>query len=114
MSYGPLQAFYGSIASGASTCTSIDLGTKAYSRKFVEISTCSTNSVMTVYGSSDNAVFRAVSERVNTAPVQYQGVTIATGVANGMAPLDVHCRYLQFRCAEVVSGGVSITVLCAD
>ncbi len=114
MGYGPRQEFYGHIASGASTCTSVDLGTKAFSKVFLEVATCSTNSVITIFGSNDNAQFRVVNERVNTASMQYQSLTVQTAAANSYVPLDAPFRYLQFRTAEVVSGGVSLTIHCLD
>ena len=115
MSYGPIQRYYGTIASGASTCTSIDLGSKAYSQRFLEVSTMSTNAALTVFGSSDGTTFRQLywTNRATSA-VQFQAMTIATGVINGIVPLDASVQYLQFRASAVVSGGCSLTVICSD
>jgi hypothetical protein len=116
MSYGPIQVFTGLIASGASTSSSFDLGGKAYSRVFVEVSSMSTAAAMDVWGSSDGTTFRPVFERVNTAPVQYQTHIVASGVGanGGIAPLDVCYQYVQFRASAVVSGGVTLKLHCSD
>lgn len=115
MSYGPIQVFAGSIASGASTLTQIAL-TKAYSKVFVELPTMSTATAFDVYGSTDGTTFRQVFERVNTAPVQYQSLTISAGVGTngGCAPLEVAYPYVQLRATAVVSGGVAVKFICWD
>lgn len=113
MPYGPVVKFFGAIISGVSTVTSVDLD-KSWSRVFVEVSTFSTNAALTVFGSSDGTTFRPVFERVNTAPVQYQTLTVATGVLNGIFPLDVRTRYVQFQASAAVAGGASFTIICSD
>jgi len=119
MSYGPGQVFTGAIASGASTLTSVDLGTKAYSRVFAEVGTMSTNAALTVFGSSDGTNFRPVFERVKTAPVQYQTLTVATtavGSIGGIADLTgvAGIRYVQFQASATIIGGATIKLICVD
>lgn len=116
MSYGPVQVFAGTLASGASTVTSINLGGKAFSKVFVELSTMSTAAAFDVYGSTDGTTFRPVFERVNTAPVQYQTLTVASavGAGGGIAPLDPGYQYVQFRASAVVSGGLAVKLICWD
>lgn len=113
MSYGPRVVFSGSIASGAST-VSFDLGGKSYSRVYVEVGTMSTAAALTVFGSNDGTSFYPIFERVNTAPVQYQTLTVASSNAGSIVPLDVPCNYVQFRASAVVSGGVSMALICVD
>lgn len=115
MSYGPVKVFTASIASGASTLTSIDVS-KSYSRIFIELPTMSTATTFDVFTSSDGTTFRPVFERVNTAPVQYQALTIQSGVGanGGIAELITPIRYIQLRGAAVVSGGVVVNALCID
>lgn len=117
MSYGPCPVFTGSIASGATTCTSINLGGKAYSRVFVELGTMSTNSIVSVYGSSDGSDFKPVFERVpNTTSVQWQAIQLTTAVVGGIAPVNdlSGIAYAQFRATAVISGGCTIKVICVD
>lgn len=115
MGYGPTQVFTCGIASGASTSSSIDLGTKSFSRMFVNAVTMSTGAAVTIYGAVDNATFYTVQERVNTSSVQYQTVTIATTTSGGWAQCEAPLfRYVRFITSAVVSGGVSFTVVCAD
>ena len=115
MSFGPVKVFTGTIASGASTVTSIALD-KAYTYVYAEISTMSTAAAFDVYASTDNATFRPVFERVNTSSVQYQTLSVASGVGanGGRAPLDIQGPYVQFRASAVVSGGVTIKLICTD
>jgi hypothetical protein len=115
MSFGPITVFTGAIASGASTVTSIALP-KAYKTIFAEISTMSTAAALDVFGSTDNVTFRPVFERINTAPVQYQTLAVASNVGanGGIAPLPAHYPYLQLRASAVVSGGVTFKIICSD
>lgn len=112
MAYGPIMVFTGTIASGASS-TAIQMD-KSYSKVFAEISTMSTAAAFDVYGSTNGSTYYPLFERVNTAPVQFQTLTVASGVGanGGQAPLDVAAPYVQFRASAVVSGGVTIKLLC--
>lgn len=110
MSFGPSQKFECGIASGASTSSFIDLGDRPFRKLSVFAVTMSTNAMVTVYG-GDGTTFRVVHERVNTAPVQYQALTIATSTSGGWATLDAPpFRYVRFHTSDVVSGGASFTV----
>ncbi len=112
---GPLQVWTCGIASGASTSSALDLGTKAYSLMAVNAVTMSTGAAVTVYGSVDATTYYAVQERVNTATVQYQSVVIATTTSGGWAiNAAPPFRYVRFITSAVVSGGVSFTVVCSD
>lgn len=116
MSFGPIKIFAtANIVSGASTLTSVQIP-EAYQRIFVEIGTMSTAAAMDVYGSSDGTTFRPVFERVNTAPVQYQTLTVASGVGTGggLIPIDMVYPYVQLRASAVVSGGVVVNLICFD
>ena len=115
MSYGPKQVFYVGIASGASTSSSLDLGDKSYRQMATKYVTMSTGAVLTVYGSVDGSNFYPAHERVNTAPVQYQALTIATSTSGAWAVFAAPpFRYVKFVTDAVVSGGVSITVAVDD
>lgn len=115
MSYGPKQVFTCGIASGASTSSAIDLGDKGFTNLALNAVTMSTGAAITVDGSTDNSTYYVVHERVNTAPVQYQSLTVATNTSGGWAVFQAPpFRYLRFRTSAVVSGGVSITVVAQD
>jgi putative intracellular protease/amidase len=114
MSYGPAQVFECAIASGASTSSSLDLGHRPFRQTALRYVTMSTGAAVTVWGSTDNSTFFKVHERVNTAPVQYQELTVATAVSGGNWAVfqTPPFRYLQFTTSAVVSGGVSFTIVC--
>jgi hypothetical protein len=115
MSYGPKQVFSDTIASGASTSGGIQLGTKSYSQVYVRYVTMSTGAELTLQTSLDGSTYFNVFERVNTAPVQYQVVTVATGVSGtGVAPIPVPGTYVRFVASAVVSGGVALSVITHD
>jgi hypothetical protein len=116
MSYGPCQVYTVGAASGASTSSYLDLGGKSYTKIAVNAVTMSTGAAVTIYGcTTAGGTYLPVHERVNTAPVQYQAVTIATSTSGAWAVLDAPpFRYLQFITSAVVSGGVSYTVTTFD
>lgn len=115
MSFGPVLYFSGSISSGASTLTSLDLS-KSWSRVYLQLPTFSTAAELSVYGSYDNSTFVPIFERINTAPVQYQALVVTTGVASsgGIAQFVAPMQYLQLRASAVVSGGVAVQAICVD
>lgn len=117
MSAGPVQVFYGSVASGASTSAAIDLGVKSYNKMAVYAVTMSTQTVYSIYGSPDDTVaYAPVAERAATASVQYQAVSFPTSTSgmwvqvNHAPPL----RFVKFVMTGVVSGGVSFIVAVND
>lgn len=115
MSYGPKQVYTCGIASGASTSSNVDLGGKSFTNIALNAVTMSTGAAITVWGSNDASTYYIVHERVNTAPVQYQSLTVATNTSGGWAVFEAPpFRYLQFTTSAVVSGGVSITVVAQD
>lgn len=116
MSQGPVQVYSVGIASGASTSSYVDLGGKSYTKLAVNAVTMSTGAAITVYGcDTATGTYYPILERVNTAPVQHQAVTIATTTSGGWAMLEpMPFRYVQFITSAVVSGGVSFTILAQD
>lgn len=117
MSWGPKQIFTTTIASGASTSATLDFGDKSFSQFAVKYATMSTGAQLSIWGcDTPTGTFGVIHERVNTAPVQHQALTIATSVSG----LQWACfqglpfRYVQFVASAVVSGGVALTVLAGD
>lgn len=107
------RVFTGTITSGASSCQ-IDTGGATFARVFLELPTMSTAAAIDVYASLDGTTYYPLFERVNTAPVQYQTLTVASGVGTGggQAPLAVSAQYVQLRASAVVSGGVIAKLIC--
>jgi len=119
---GIIQRFEAQIASGASTSSYIDLGTSNFDQMAVRYVTMSTGAEISVYGSdamkpasAASSTFYPVSVRdVGTAAATYDPMTVTTALSGGnwgtvLAPPH---RYMQFITSAVVSGGVSITVVC--
>ena len=119
MSYGPMKVFSHSglsIASGASTSSNFYLD-KGYSYVYAEVSSMSTAAALDVWGSLDGTTFRPVLQQVNTATVQCQAMAVASAVGanGGFGPVgQVITPYIQFRASAVVSGGVTIKLICTD
>lgn len=114
MSYGPVQYFSTAVASGASTAY-FDLGGKSYRQMAVFPQSMTTNGVWTVYGSSDGTTYKPVHERVNTAPVQHQAMTIATATSGNWVMFSaIPFRYVAFACDATVTGGGSIKLMVDD
>lgn len=121
MSWGPKQVFATSnpIASAASTSSYIDLGDKTYSLLAVQYPmSMSTGAMLTVYGcTTAGGTYLPVYERVNTAPVQHQVLTIGTNTSGGWAVIDAPpFRFIKFiASATVTDGGTNvITVIAQD
>lgn len=117
MSYGPTQVFQCGIASGASTSSYIDFGTKSFERLAINAVTMSTGAMITVYGcATPTGTYYPVFQKVvNTATSAYLSMTIGTATSGGWCVIDAPpMRYLQFVTSAVVSGGVSITVVGSD
>ena len=117
MSYGPVQAFYVGIASGASTSSYIDFGAKTYTQWAVNAITMSTAAQLAVWGcDTPTGTYLPVRQRdYNTATSGYQTMVVPTGTSGAWAVFEPPpLRYIQFIASAVVSGGVSITVLAGD
>lgn len=82
----------------------------------IDISTMSTATAFDIYGSATGTTYRPIFERVNTATVQYQTLTVSNlvGTNGGIAQIPVTLRYLQLRATAVVSGGVLLNAICVD
>jgi len=94
----------------------VDLGGKSYTKLAVNVVTMSTGAAVTVYGGlTATGTYYPVFERVNTAPVQHQALTIATSTSGTWTLMDrLPFQYVKFITSAVVSGGVSFTVLAQD
>jgi len=116
MSYGPKQVFNTTIVSGTSTTGAIDLGDKSYTQLAVNVASATTNALMTVFAClTSTGTFLPVQERVNTAPVQHQTLTVATSASGAWAMMPCPpFRYLKLAGSAVVDGGATITVICQD
>lgn len=114
MSYGPRAIFTGAIASGASTVSFVL--DRPWKTVYAQVSSMSTAATLNVYGSLDGTTFNPVYEQAQTATIQHQPMAFATGVVTGGAllPIPAVFPYVQFRTGAVVSGGVSIKLICSD
>lgn len=116
MSYGPVKVFNVGIASGASTSSMLDLG-KSHTRIAVGYVTMSTGALVSVYGAdtATGTVKPIVTLVPSTATVAYQSLQIPTSTSGSWVHFDaVPFQYLKFVTSDVVSGGVSFTVLARD
>lgn len=120
MGYGPISVFSGTIASGASTSGEINLG-RAWSQVYLNYGTMSTAMNMTVFAASGSsgsgATYRVVYQPpINSATVACSVFTITStvGVAGGIVPIPSGFQYIKAVLTGVVSGGLSVSVICSD
>lgn len=108
MSYSPIQKASLVIASGASTSSFCDFGGRAGSYMAVYHTA---GFQLNVYGSDDGTTFVPVHERVNTAPVQYQALSVATTTSGTWAQFVCPAvRYVQFAATATVANGTTVKV----
>jgi hypothetical protein len=112
VSYGPIQQTTVTIASGTSTSSGTDFGGKSGSYMTVYHTA---GFALNVFGSSDGTNYYPVHERVNTAPVQYQALSIASSTSGAWAQIVCPAvRYVAFAATATVANGTSIKVCVAD
>jgi hypothetical protein len=106
------QVFTVAFASGTSTSSGMDLGDAPFTRMYAYVATATTGAAITVYGSNDGTTFAPLYERVNTAPVQHQTITIATATSGGWTALEAFPhRYVQFVASATFTNGTSVKVV---
>ena len=107
---GIIQKFEAQIASGASTSSYIDLGVSNFEQMAVRYVTMSTGALLTGYAADATTPGSAAS--ATFYPVD--GMTVATAIsgANWETLTPPPHRFIQFAASAVVSGGVSLTVVC--
>jgi hypothetical protein len=109
-----VSVFNGTLASGASTVTSIDLGQDGWRHVYLDLPSLSTNAQVALFGSNDNSSFKAIHERVNTATVQQQAYFIQSSSNNALVEVPFKLRYLQLRCSATVDDGGTFKVVCSE
>jgi len=116
--YPPLgQATSLTIASAASTSSSLDLGAAGWSRLVVTYATMSTNAALQVQGSADDSTYKNVHVLVpNSSTAQFQPLTVATSVSGtGYAVFQAPpFRYVRFVASAAIDNGGIISVYGAD
>lgn len=114
MSFGPIKVFSSTLASAGTSCTATF--NKAYGRIYVQVPTMSTAATLTFYGSADGTTYYPFMEQVNTAPVQFQQVSVATTVVSGGAvfPVDLHVPYVKMETGAAVANGMTVRFICSD
>jgi hypothetical protein len=119
--YAPNAQLLGSvtIASGASTSSSLDLGTTAgWSRLAAGYAAAaSTAAALSIQGSVDDSTYKNIHVLVPTSSTaQYQPLTIATAVSStGVAVFQAPpFRYIRFLASATIDSGGIITVYGAD
>ena len=117
MGHGALSVFKGAIVSGAST-VSFDLA-RSWSKVYADVGTMSTATAITIWGAATAAgTYRQIFHpEVNSATVINNPYVISNivGTNGGTIPIPADgIRYLQLRATAVVSGGVSMNIICSD
>jgi len=117
MSYGPISVFsVTSIASGASTSGEVNLG-RAWKSVYLVCGTMSTAAQVQVFASpTSGGTFQQVYHSpINSATVATNAYLLTTlGTSGGIAPVPAGFQFMKFATTAVVSGGVSLSVICSD
>lgn len=116
---GQRQVIGFTIASGASTSDSQDLGAHGWKYVSVQVGTMSTAAAIAVQNSLDAGVtfYNVHHPTIQSATVATPQVFIASGVGTngGIAQVPAAgLNHLRFVATAVVSGGVVIKVVCSD
>lgn len=98
-----------SIASNGLTGTA-DLGNNAWKKVFLDAQ--GLGAEWAIQASQDGVTYAPVHERVNTAPVQYQAVTVPSSASGTWVPLDINARYVQFVATATAANGVTGYLVC--
>jgi hypothetical protein len=115
MSYGPVQKFPVSIASGATSSGGVDLG-KSFSEVYLDIpSACTFN--FNIQGSADGSSFK----RIYNAPSDNDSVVTAVEITSATAGTDgaivkLPCvvRYMKVESQTAVTNGLSLNFIAVD
>ena len=111
--YGPRKTATLVIASAATLSAVYELGDQKLSKMAIKTTSMTTNAELTILGCDTvGGTYLPVMERVNTAPVQYQTVTVATTTSGNWLVCDVPpMNYMQFLASATVTGGGSVVVV---
>lgn len=111
--YGPRKTATLTVASAATVSAVFELGDHKFSKMAVKTTSMSTNAELTILGCDTvSGTYTPILERVNTAPVQYQTITIATTTSGNWLVCDVPpMNYMQFLASATVTGGGSVVVV---
>ena len=116
MSFGHIQVFTATIASGADSAA-MDLGGKSFSLYTVQIPTMSTSAEIAVQGSADGTTYYPCYQRpIATASTTNFGVVISSGIGSsgGLVNVPLYTRYVKFVASAAVAGGVIIKAFAHD
>lgn len=112
MSYGIVKVYQTSIASGGSSAQ-FDLGSRGWRKVFLDVGSMSTSSGINVLGGiSASGDFRQAFIKAATNVVSY--LTLHISLNSGMTELEFFTQHMKFVTTSVVSGGVSMSVICSD
>ena len=113
MSYGIVKVYQTSIASGGSSAQ-FDLGDRGWKKVFLDVGSMSTASGFNVLGCpTGSGDFRQMWMQPATNVVSYVTYHVS-GISSGMVQLPFHVQHMKFVSTSVVSGGVSMSVICSD
>ena len=109
MSYGPIQVFTASMASGGDTA--IFALPNSYSRAYFQLSSLSTNAELSVKGSTDGTTYYVVRHASGVAAPTAK--VFASSVGGSIVPAeDCILPYIKLTASAVVSGGGTFKMIC--
>ena len=109
MSYGPIQVFTASMASGGDTAIfSLPNG---YSRAYFQLSSLSTNAELSVKGSTDGTTYYVVRHASGVAAPTAK--VFASSVGGSIVPAeDCILPFIKLTASQTVNNGATFKMVC--
>lgn len=116
MSYGPVQAFSVSMASGVTLSSAINLQ-KAYNKISVVVPSMTSGTDLYFQGStSESGTYRRINHSPNSVSSTAGAIFLGSAITNCIVPLgNLHVQYLKVEIASAMtSAGAAFEFICSD
>lgn len=113
MPYGPVVKFTGTIASGATLSSEINLS-KSWTKVYLD-PTGLASEVRVQAAASTGGTFRQVYHPpINSSTVGNNIFKIASAVSGGICEIPAGLQFIKIEATAAVANGATFTIVCAD
>ena len=113
MSFGPYAKFTGTIASGATISSEIDLG-RTWKSVYLDPTGASSAVRFQAAASSAGTYRQVYLPQPTTSTVQANIWTVSSAISGGMIQIPPGLRFFKIDTTASVANGLSFTVICSD